>query len=182
MRTGARRREAGGRALRWLALMALVVPGAAQGPGLCAQGLDDRAAATAAARTQVERTLRALAAFDLPAFTNGLAPDVRGFDVDLDGLPVSIASRDEAARFAKDTVGVLRAAGSLVSVDIRSVDCRVEAAMAYCLVASDFAWSTPDGLTQAQAMRTSVVLRREAAGWVWVHWHASPSRAPAPPK
>ena len=138
-------------------------------------------AATQEARAQVERTMGAFASMDLEGFKAGLAEGVVAFEIDMEGKPVRLASRDEAARFAAETFALLKKMGASAKLDIHSSDCHAISMLAYCTVEFDFNARMADGSTMSQPTRNSVVLRKGDDGWKWTHWHSSLAVLPASP-
>ena len=65
-------------------------------------------AASQEVRAQVEKTMRAFASMDLEGFKAGLAEDVVAFEIDMEGKPVRLGSRDDAGRFADETFAQLK--------------------------------------------------------------------------
>ncbi len=132
-------------------------------------------------RAQVERTMGAFASMNLEEFKAGLAEDVVGFEMDLEGKPVRLGSRDDAVQFARETFAQLKQMGASAKLDIHACDCRATSTMAYCTVEFDFKATMADGGTMSQPSRNSVVLRKGKDGWKWTHWHSSLAVLPAPP-
>jgi ketosteroid isomerase-like protein len=160
-------------------LAAAALAACARGSGDAAARWDD--AGSREARAQVERTMDAFAARDLGGFTAGLAPDVVGFEVDLDGKPVRLGSRDEAARFAGSTFAALAKMGAALRLDRHATSCRADASLAWCTVEFDARATMPDGSSMVQPTRNTVVLRRDGGAWKWAEWHSSPAVAPPAP-
>ena len=69
----------------WMILIAMVL-------GACA---DKLAPAPPEVRKQVERTMGAFAAMDVEGFKAGLAEDVVAYEIDLEGKPVRLRSRED---------------------------------------------------------------------------------------
>ena len=131
-------------------------------------------------RARVERTMGAFAAMDMEGFKAGLAEDVTAFEMDLDGRPVRLGSRDDVLRFAGETFAQLKKMGAKVTLDIHSTHCRVNSTMADCIVEFDFKASMADGSTMSQPTRNTIVLRKGDDGWTWTHWHSSLAAPSAP--
>src|SRR5712691_3473731 len=81
-------------------------------------------------RAQVERTMGAFASMDLQGFKAGLAEDVVAFEMDLEGKPVRLGSRDEAVRFAEEMFAQVKKMGASLKLDIHSTDCRATSSLA----------------------------------------------------
>lgn len=126
-------------------------------------------------RTQVEETMGAFASMNVDSFKAGLAEDVVGFEVDLDGKPVRLGS--EAVRFAQDTFAQLKKIGASAKLDIHANNCQATSTVAYSTVEFDFRATTADGSTMSQPTRNTVILRKGEDGWKWTHWHSSPAAA-----
>ena len=132
-------------------------------------------------RAQVERTMGAFASMDLEVFKAGLAEDVVAFEMDLEGKPVRLGSRDDAVRYAEEMFAQLKKLGASLKLDIHSSDCRATSTLAYCTVEFDFKATMPDGSTISQPSRNTVVLRKGDDGWKWTHWHSSLAAPPPAP-
>src|SRR5262249_2620925 len=127
----------------------------------------------AAASAQVKTTMQAFAAMNVDGFKAGLAPDVLGYELDLENKPLRLASRDEAGRSPEGVFGDLKKAGATVTLDIDKLDCHAGANLAYCTVEFEFKAAMGDGTTMTQSSRNSVVLAKPGNEWVWTHWHSS---------
>ena len=125
--------------------------------------------------------MAAFVAMDLAGFEAGLAEDVVSFEMDLEGKPVRLGSRDAAGRYAEEMFAELKKMGAGLKLDIHSLDCRADPRLAYCTVEFDLKATMPDGSTMLQPSRNSVVLRKIDGGWKWTHWHSSLAVLPAPP-
>lgn len=145
------------------------------------RGLEWDEAAAGEVRAQVERTMQAFAAMDREAFAAGLAADVVSFEIDLEGKPVRLGSRDDAVRYAEETFAELEKMGASLQLDIHANDCRATETLAYCTVEFDLDAAMADGSTMSQPSRNSVVLRKGDDGWKWAHWHSSLAAPPSPP-
>lgn len=130
---------------------------------------------------QVERTMDAFVAMNLESFKAGLAEDVVAFEMDLESKPVRLGSRADVLRWAEEMFAELKKMGARLKLDMHSRDCRATSQVAYCIVEFDFKATMADGSTMSQPSRNSVVLRKGADGWKWVHWHSSLAAVPAPP-
>lgn len=139
---------------------------------------DDTAAREA--RTQVERTMNAFASADLAAFKAGLAEDVVSFEMDLEGKPVRLGSRNDAERFAQEVFAEMRKMGATMKLDFHSNDCHASSTMVWCIVEFDFQARMPDGSIMSQPSRNTIILRKGKDGWAWTHWHSSLASVPAP--
>ena len=137
--------------------------------------------ATQDVRAQVQRTMGAFASADLDGFKSGLTEDVVAFEMDLEGKPVRLGSREDVLRYAEATFAELKKMGASVKLDIHSLDCRATTTLAYCTVEFDAKATMGDGSTMSQPSHNSVVLRRGVAGWTWTHWHSSLAILPPPP-
>ena len=138
-------------------------------------------AAAQGVRAQVEGTMGAFVSMDLEGFKAGLAEEVVAFEMDLEGKPVRLGSRDEALRYAEAVFAQVKEMGASLKLDIHSSDCRATSTLAYCTVEFDFMAMMPDGSTMSQPSRNSVVLRYGDDGWKWTHWHSSLAVLAAPP-
>ena len=132
-------------------------------------------------RAQVEATMGAFASMDLEGFKAGLAEDVVAFEMDLEGKPVRLGSRDDAVRYAEEMFAQVKKMGASMKLDVHSTDCRANSTLAYCTVEFDFTATMADGSTMLQPSRNSVVLQKGDDGWKWTHWHSSLAVLPAPP-
>ena len=137
--------------------------------------------ATQEVRAQVRRTMDAFASADLDGFKSGLAEDVVAFEMDLEGKPVRLGSREDVVRYAEATFAELKKMGASLTLDIHSSECNATSTLAYCTVEFDATATMGDGSTLSQPSRNSVVLRKGDAGWKWAHWHSSLAVLPAPP-
>jgi len=97
-----------------------------------------------------------------------LTDDVVAFEMDLEGRPVRLGSRDDAVRYAEEIFAQVKKMGA-------------NSTLAYCTVEFDFKATMADGSTLVQPSRNSVVLRQGDDGWKWTHWHALLAVLPAPP-
>jgi len=131
-------------------------------------------------RAQVERTMGAFVSMDLDGFKAGLAEDVVAFEMDLEGKPVRLGSRDDAVRFAEEIFAQMKKMGANLKLDIQSSDCHVTSTLAYCTVEFDFKATMADGSAMSQPSRNSVVLRKDDDCWKWMHWHSSLAVPPVP--
>ena len=138
-------------------------------------------AATQEVRAQVERTMGAFASMDLDGFKAGLAEDVVAFEMDLEGKPVRLGSREDAVRYAEEMFAQVKKMGASLKLDIHSSDCRATSTLAYCTVEFDFKATMADGSTMSQLTRNTVVLRKGDDGWKWTHWHSSLAAPPPAP-
>jgi len=145
------------------------------------RGLEWDEAAAQEVRAQVERTMQAFAAMDREAFAAGLAADVVSFEIDLEGKPVRLGSRDDAVRYAEETFAELEKMGASLQLDIHANDCRATSTLAYCTVEFDLDAAMADGSTMSQPSRNTIVLRKGDDGWKWAHWHSSVAAPPSPP-
>jgi ketosteroid isomerase-like protein len=125
--------------------------------------------------------MRAFASMNVEGFKAGLAEDVVGFEMDFDGKPVHLGSRDEAIRFAEETFAQMKKMGASAKLDIHSNSCRATSTLAYCIVEFDFKATMPDGSTMSQPTRNTIILSKGDDGWMWAHWHSSLAVLPAPP-
>ena len=132
-------------------------------------------------RAQVERTMGAFVSMDLEGFAAGLAEDVVAFEIDLEGKPVRLGSRDDAVRYAEEMFAQLKQMGASLKLDIHSIDCRANSKLAYCTVEFDLEATMPDGSSMLQPSRNSIVLRQSDGSWKWAHWHSSLAALPTPP-
>ncbi len=129
---------------------------------------------------QDERTMGAFASMDLEGVKAGLAENVVAFEMDLEGKPVRLGSRDDAVRYAEAMFAQVKKMGASLKLDIHSCDCRAKSTLAYCTVEFDFKATMADGSTMLQPSRNSIVLRKGDDGWKWMHWHSSLAVLPAP--
>lgn len=169
----------------WTLLLAVAASGCtgtAQAPSAPAAAVFDDAAA-AEARAAVQKGVAAFASQDLAAVKAELAQDgtVATFELDLDNKPVRLATRDEALKYAEDMFAQLGKMKATLAVDVRSLECRATATIAYCAMEHDFKASMPDGGSISQPSRATIVLRKGGDGWKWTHWHTSLAAAPAAP-
>ena len=126
----------------------------------------------------------AFASADLDGFKSGLAEDVVAFEMDLEGKPVRLGSREDVVRYAEATFAELKKMGASLTLDIHSSECNATSTLAYCTVEFDFKATMPDGSMMSQPSRNSVVLRKDENSWKWTHWHSSlavPPTSPTPP-
>ena len=137
--------------------------------------------ATQEVRAQVQRTMGAFASADLDGFKSGLTEDVVAFEMDLEGKPVRLGSREDVLRYAEATFAELKKMGATMKLDIHSSDCHATPTVAYCTVEFDAKATMADGSTMSQPSRNSVVLRKGDAGWTWAHWHSSLAVLSTPP-
>lgn len=144
----------------------------------CATGSTPEPQAAVDVRAQVQKTMGAFVAMDLEGFKAGLTEDVVAFEMDMEGRPVRLASRGDAGRYAQDMFAEVKKMGATLKLDVRSIDCRAAAAVAYCTVEFDLTATMADGKTMSQPSRNSIVLRKGDAGWAWAHWHSSLAVAP----
>ncbi|MBI3873004.1 MAG: nuclear transport factor 2 family protein [candidate division Zixibacteria bacterium] len=171
------------RRIRWIVLAAvlgvcsLTIASAEQKPPTALW--DD--AATREVRQVIDKGMDAIAAMDSAWVSVAMGKDVSGFDIDVEGKPVRMGSRDEAVRYFNDIFAWAKKAGARLRFDRHSTDCHAISALAFCALEYDFVATMPDGSTLSQPTRTTVVLRRGDDGWKWVHWHSSLSTLPAPP-
>lgn len=165
-------------------LLATMLGACAGGPRLAPQVQTTAQWNDAAAqevRAQVERAMSAFASMDLESFKAGLTEDVVAFEMDLEGKPVRLGSRDEVVRYAEEMFAQVKEMGASMKLDIHSSDCHATSTLAYCTVEFDFTATMADGSTMLQPSRNSVVLRKGDDGWRWTHWHSSLAVLPTPP-
>ena len=155
----------------WMILLAMVL-------GACA---DELAPAPPEVRKQVERTMGAFAAMDVEGFKAGLAEDVVAYEIDVEGKPVRLRSRDDAVRYAEQMFVQVKKMGGSLKLNTHSSDCRATSTLAYCNVELDFQAKMPDGSTMSQPSFISVVLCKVDGDWKWMHWHSSLAALPPPP-
>jgi ketosteroid isomerase-like protein len=134
-----------------------------------------------AASDQVTRTMDSFVAMDVEALQVGLAEDVTAFEMDLEGNPIRLWSRDEVAGWAAAIFADLGAMGASISIHIHEKECHTGSTLAYCTVEFDLDVVLPDGSVMSQPTRNSIVLGLGDEGWKWVHWHSSPLTPLAPP-
>lgn len=108
-----------------------------------------------------------------------LAPDVIAYDIDFEGKPVKINSRDEAIQYFETTFAEVKKAGAKATLEKKSFTCRATSTMAFCLFEYDFIAVMPDGSTMTQPTQTTIVLNKVGDTWQWTHWHSALS-APVP--
>lgn len=108
-----------------------------------------------------------------------LATDVVAYDIDFEGKPVKINSRDEAIEYFETVFAEFKKLGATAKLQKRSLTCRATGAMAICLFEYDFVAVMPDSATMTQPTQTTIVLNNTAEGWKWTHWHSALS-APVP--
>lgn len=113
---------------------------------------------------------------DLEHFKAGLTENVVAFEMDLESKPVRLGSRDEVVRYAEEMFAQVKKMGASMKLDIHATSTR-----AYGTVEFDFTATMADGSTMSQPSRNSVVLRKDADGWRWTHWHSSLAVFPTPP-
>jgi len=131
-------------------------------------------------RMQVEMTMAAFVAMQPEGLKAGLAEDVVAYEIDLEGKPVRLGSRDDAMRYAEDMFAQVKQMRASLQLDLHAIDCHANTILAYCTVEADVKALMADGSTMVQPSHISVVLRRDADGWKWVHWHTSLSVLAAP--
>lgn len=127
-------------------------------------------------RAQVEKTMSAFLAMDAKAFESELDERVTSYEMDLNNAPVHIGSRKEAVSYAEMMFAGLKGAGAKLRMTVDAMDCDAQGAMAYCTVAFRVDGTMGDGSSFTEPWRNTVVLRKEAGGWKWVHWHSSLNR------
>lgn len=115
-----------------------------------------------------------------------LASDIVAYDIDFEGKPVKITSRDEAIRYFETIFSEAKKVGAKARIDKKSFTCRATSSMAFCLFEYDFVAVMPDGATMTQPTQTTIVLNKVGDTWQWTHWHSALSApvpsAPAPGK
>lgn len=108
-----------------------------------------------------------------------LASDIIAYDIDFEGKPVKINSRDEAIRYFETVFSEAKKVGAKARIDKKSFTCRATSSMAFCLFEYDFVAVMPDGATMTQPTQTTIVLNKVGDAWQWTHWHSALS-APVP--
>lgn len=108
-----------------------------------------------------------------------LASDIVAYDIDFEGKPVKINSREEAIQYFETTFAEVRKAGAKATLDKKSFTCRATSTMAFCLFEYDFIAIMPDGSMMTQPTHTTIVLNKIGDTWQWTHWHSALS-APVP--
>jgi len=142
---------------------------------------DDSAARAAGAA--VREMAQAFETMNLERVKTALAHDgfVATYELDLEGKPVRLGSRDEVIGYAEAIIAEMKKVGGRLKVDIGSLDCRATSTIGYCSMDYEFSATMPDGTKISQPSRTSFVLRRGDDGWKVTSWHTSLSQLPAPP-
>ncbi len=123
-------------------------------------------------RAQVEKTMRAFETMNAGAFEN-LAESVTAFEMDLDGKPVRLGSREDVVRYANEMFSAMRGMNATLKLDIHKLECHEASNIGYCTVEFDADVTMPDKSVMTQPTRNTAVLRKEKGAWKWVHWHSS---------
>lgn len=124
-------------------------------------------------RAQVEKSMHTFETMNAEAFRADLDEHVTAFELDLEGKPVRLGSRDEAVRYANDTFSALRGMNAALKLDIHKIECAEVASIGYCTIEFDANVTMPDKSVMTQPTRNTAVLRRKKGAWKWVHWHSS---------
>ncbi len=124
-------------------------------------------------RAQVEKTMRSFEAMNAEAFRNNLDDGVTAFELDLEGKPVRLGSREEAVHYANEIFSALHGMNATLKLDIHNLECHEASNIGYCTVEFDADVTMPDKSVMTQPTRNTIVLRKEKGAWKWVHWHSS---------
>lgn len=140
-------------------------------------------AAAQEARAEVEKAVRLITAMDLEGLKAEITQDgfVTIYDLDLEGKPVRMGTRDEGIQYLKTIFDEMKKMGATLDMGVPSIQCHATSTIAYCVMEYDFSAMMPDGQKMTQPSRTSLVLRKGEDGWKWAHWHTSLSTVPTPP-
>ncbi len=140
-------------------------------------------AAAQEARAEVEKSVRLITAMDLEGLKAEITQDgfVTIYDLDFEGKPVRMGTRDEGIQYLKTIFDEAKKMGATLDMGVPSIHCRATSTIAYCVMEYDFSATMPDGQKMTQPSRTSLVLRKGEDGWKWMHWHTSLATVPAPP-
>ena len=130
-------------------------------------------------REEVEKTMRAFVSMNLESFKAGLVEDVVAFEIDLEGKPVRLGSRNDVVKYAEDIFAQVKKMGASLKLDIHSIQCHETSMLSYCTAEFDFKAIMADGSTMSQPSRLSVVLCKDKDSWKWMHWHSSLATLPA---
>ena len=102
-----------------------------------------------------------------------LAADIVAYDINLEGKPVKLNSRDEAIKYFETIFAETKKLGATAKLVKRSFICRATSTMAFCLFEYDFIAIMPDGTRMTQPTQTTIILNKAADGWKWTHWHSA---------
>jgi hypothetical protein len=135
------------------------------------------------AKAAVDAMVNAFVTMDLEGVKSRLAQDgyVTSFELDLEGKPTRMATRDDAVKYTEDVIAEVKKLNATLSATVKSSDCRATAGVAYCAIDHDFSATMPDGQVVSQPSRASIALVKEGGTWKWAHWHTSLSAVPAAP-
>jgi quercetin dioxygenase-like cupin family protein/ketosteroid isomerase-like protein len=139
-------------------------------------------AAAQEARAAVEKMTPAFESGDVTALSALVAEDgfLGAYDLDMQGKPITLHSRDEAVRFAEQMFAETRKMEAKVSLRMTSLHCQAMSALAVCRGEMSFSMTLPGGKQEIWPMRGTITLRKGADGWKQTHWHGSLATAMAP--
>lgn len=173
------------RLLSPLGLVLLLGCAASTPPPAAPESVAWDAAAAEALRAQVTKMAAAFDAGDLAAAKEMFADDAGPlYDFDFEGKPIRFNSRDEAFAAYEQMMAPMKSQGASMKTELGAVHCGATASFGVCTIEADQTASMPGQPAMTVAMRATVVARKGADGWKWLHLHGSlakPLPEPPPP-
>jgi hypothetical protein len=165
-----------------LALCAVVAASCAAPPATPPPltGEADTAAATEL-RGKIDEMFRSLDSGAADEMMSWADPEAVVYDFDQNNSPVSKRGTAEIQEFLDSYSKLVREGGMQVTSTVVGADCKSTAVAGFCTVEFDQSLVMNGETMGPFKFRGTLVARKMADGWKWIHWHGSFREMPPPP-